>query len=107
MSLTIIESKDQFDKCLADAGAKPVFVDFMAEWCGNCELILPTIEEQAANLGAGAVFLKVDVDNVEEVAEAYEVTSLPRMLVFKNGQKCGEMFGNKPEKYIELITTHK
>ena len=50
MSITVITSKAQFDQFLSSAGAKPVFVDFMADWCGNCELILPTLEAKAAEL---------------------------------------------------------
>ena len=107
MSLTVVTSKAQFDTALSSAGEKPVFVDFMADWCGNCELICPTLEEKAAELGDGAVFLKVDVDENEDIAEKYEVTSLPRVIVFKKGDKVGEMFGNKPEKYIEIINAHK
>ena len=53
---------NEFKTILTEAGDKPVFVDFMAEWCGNCELILPTLEEKNKELGDGAVFLQVDVD---------------------------------------------
>ena len=107
MSLTVIESKAQFDQFLSTAGDKPVFVDFMADWCGNCELILPTLEGKAAELGDAAVFLKVDVDENEDIAEEYEVTSLPRMIVFKKGAKVAEMFGNKPANFDKIIEENK
>ena len=98
---------EEFKTELANAGDKPVFVDFMADWCGNCELILPKLELMNETLGEAAVFLKVDVDEQEDVAEEYEVTSLPRMICFKNGEKVGEMQGNKPEKYEEFINANK
>ena len=66
-----------------NAGDKPVFVKFGAEWCGNCEMIADKLDEVATATGDKAVFLKVDVDEAEDVAEEYEVTSLPRMILFK------------------------
>ena len=80
-----------------------MFVKFTAEWCGNCEIIAPTFEENNGKHGDKAVFVSVDVDEQEEIAEEYEVTSLPRAIVFKGGEKSAEMFGNKPEKYQEFI----
>ena len=68
---------------ITNAGDKPVFVKFGAEWCGNCEMIADKLDEVATATGDKAVFLKVDVDEAEDVAEEYEVTSLPRMILFK------------------------
>ena len=94
---------DELKTKFGEAGDKPVFVKFTAEWCGNCELIAPTFEENNQKLADQAVFLSVDVDEQEEIAEEYEVTSLPRAICFKGGEKTSEMFGNKPEKYQEFI----
>ena len=92
-----------FDAELSAAGDKPVFVDFMADWCGNCEKIMDNLDALAAQYSDKAVFLQVDVDANEETAEKFEVTALPRVLCFKNGNKVGEMFGNKDEKYTEFF----
>ena len=75
---------DELKKVFEDAGDKPVFVKFTAEWCGNCELIAPTFEENNEKNGDKAVFVSVDVDEQEDIAEEYEVTSLPRAICFKN-----------------------
>ena len=76
---------EEINEKFKEAGDKPVFVDFMADWCGNCELILPKLEEKNAELGDAAMFLKVDVDEQEDIAEEFEVTSLPRVICFRNG----------------------
>ena len=94
---------DELKAKFAEAGERPVFVKFTAEWCGNCEIIAPMMEEKNAELGDKAIFVSVDVDEQEDIAEEYEVTSLPRALAFKNGVKCCEMQGNKPEKYKEFV----
>ena len=99
MEWTMISDLDELKAKFADAGSKPVFVDFMAEWCGNCEKINDTLEEVAEANQEKALFLKVDVDEAEDVAEEYEVTALPRVICFKNGEPAGAMFGNKEEKY--------
>ena len=99
MAYTQIDTLDAFKQQLADAGSKPVFVDFMADWCGNCEMIKDNLDSLAGSIGDKAVYLMVDVDANEETAELYEVTSLPRVLCFKDGQKVGEMQGNKDDKY--------
>ena len=101
----ITNGLEELKQKFSDAGDKPVFVKFTAEWCGNCELIAPTFEEHNQKLADKAVFVQVDVDEQEAVAEEYEVTSLPRAICFKNGEKKSEMFGNKPEKYEEFINS--
>ena len=101
-----IKSLDDLKTEFTNAGDKPVFVKFGAEWCGNCEMIADKLDEFAVATGDKAVFLKVDVEEAEDVAEEYEDSSLPRMLHFKSTKKCGEMFGNKPEKYEEFIKTN-
>ena len=90
---------------MSGAGDKIVFVDFMADWCGNCENLYQTLMEFAGQITTdNAVFLKVDVDELEETAMQYEVTSMPRVLAFKNGNKVGEMFGTKTDKYKEFFS---
>ena len=91
-----------FEAELQAAGDKPVFVDFMADWCGNCEKIFDNLEALASQYGDKAIYLQIDVDANEETAEKFEVTALPRVLCFKKGEKVGEMFGNKDEKYTEF-----
>ena len=63
----------------------PVLVDFYASWCGPCKRLAPTLEEVAAE-SRGARVVKVNVDDSPELAERYDIHSMPSLLVFKNGR---------------------
>uniref|UniRef100_A0A7N5K1T6 Thioredoxin domain-containing protein n=1 Tax=Ailuropoda melanoleuca TaxID=9646 RepID=A0A7N5K1T6_AILME len=65
-----IHSLDEFNKALADAGCKLVVIDFTATWCGPCKMIAPFFEQLSLD-HPDAVFLKVDVDDAQDVAAFY------------------------------------
>ena len=67
-----------------------VFVDFYAEWCGPCKMAAPIIEGLSDEYADKAVIAKVDVDENRELAQKYQVLSIPTVLVFKNGQPVGQ-----------------
>ena len=61
-------------------------IDFFATWCGPCKMIAPKIEQMAGEM-ANVVFLKVDVDEAEDVAQEYNISAMPTFVFLKNGQK--------------------
>merc|ERR1712223_1496403 len=61
---------------LAAAGGKLVVIDFFATWCGPCKMIAPKIEQMAGEM-VNVVFLKVDVDEAEDVAQEYNISAMP------------------------------
>lgn len=87
-----IKTKADFDQALQDAGGKAVLVDFFAVWCGPCRAIAPFLAECAKKY-ENVIVLKVDVDQVSEVAEAYDVTAMPTFMLFKNGKKADSVTG--------------
>ncbi len=64
---------------------KPVLLDFSAEWCGPCHMIAPVLEEIAGEKGDLKV-CKIDIDAQLELAQAFQVTSIPTLVAIKDGQ---------------------
>eukprot|EP00013_Stygamoeba_regulata_P023087 CAMPEP_0177649036 /NCGR_PEP_ID=MMETSP0447-20121125/11153_1 /TAXON_ID=0 /ORGANISM="Stygamoeba regulata, Strain BSH-02190019" /LENGTH=105 /DNA_ID=CAMNT_0019151729 /DNA_START=144 /DNA_END=461 /DNA_ORIENTATION=- len=102
------EVKDiaEFRTIIADAGDKLVMVDFFAVWCGPCKRIAPKIDEFAATY-PDVVFIKVDVENVEEAAAEAKVSAMPTFVFYKNGNRIDDLVGADPNKLEDLIKKHK
>ncbi len=71
----------------------PVVVDFWATWCGPCQIMGPIVEELSAELEGKVKFCKVNVDENSELAESYDVMSIPNFKLFKKGELAGERVG--------------
>jgi len=71
----------------------PVLVDFWAEWCGPCRAIAPVLEELAKELGAKLKIVKVNVDEAPDVAQQFNIRSIPTLLIFKNGTVIDQSVG--------------
>ena len=100
--MAVVLTKENFEQEVLKAD-KPVLVDFWAEWCGPCQMMLPVIEELAKEQTEIKV-CKVNVDEQMELARQYRVMSIPTFLVFKNGEIIAQILGAQPkEKLLELI----
>lgn len=73
------------EKIIAEAGDKLIVIDFFAMWCGPCKMIAPKYEELSKE-NTNVIFLKVDVDDNEEIAVKYEISSMPTFVFIKNNQ---------------------
>lgn len=83
---------------------KPVFVDFWAEWCGPCRMVSPVVEELAGDYNDKVKFVKVNVDEANELASRYNVFSIPTLAIFNKGQLISQQVGAaSKESYKNMI----
>ena len=75
---------------------KPVLVDFWAEWCGPCRTMTPTLHALARDFKV----CKVNVDKNQKLAGRYNISSIPALLIFKNGQVVAQHLGVTPENVL-------
>jgi len=84
---------------------KPVFIDFWAAWCGPCRMIAPIVEELAPSYQGKAVIAKMDVDAHPNIPQRLGVTSIPTLMMFKNGKLVDRAVGAMPrgelQKFID------
>jgi len=81
--ITHIENKEQYLELTKD---KKVLVDFYADWCGPCRMLSPVIEEADEENVLGMDVLKINVDDLPELAAKFGVQSIPTLLILKDGK---------------------
>merc|ERR1711894_56030 len=95
-------SMSDLETQLKEAGDKLVVIDFFATWCGPCKMISPVLEEMEAQM-SNVKFLKVDVDEAEDVAVHYQISAMPTFIFIKNGQRVADLMGANADKLKELV----
>lgn len=75
-------------------------VDCWANWCGPCRMLGPIIENMAKKHAGEIVFGKLDVDSNQKTATRFTIQTIPNLLVFKDGQKVGDIIGAMPEPQL-------
>ena len=95
MEITHYEFKD-----IINNSHKIVVVDFFADWCMPCLMLTPVLEELADNMKE-VKFVKINVDDNQELSRKYEVRSIPCLIIFKDGKEVDRIMGNRTREEIE------
>lgn len=93
----LVVNKNNFEEVLKSE--KKVLLDFYADWCGPCRMVLPLVE-QLADENPQYLIGKVNIDNEPELAQAFDVFSVPTLVVLENGKVVNAVSGARPKNQI-------
>ncbi|MDD3303620.1 MAG: thioredoxin [Clostridia bacterium] len=95
-------NKEEFNEIIKNNSL--VLVDFYASWCMPCKMLAPVIEEIAEEYDGKVVVCKVDIDENEELANEYNIMSVPTVVIFKKSENIEEIIGlNDKSKYTRSL----
>jgi thioredoxin 1 len=81
--------------------SEPVLVDFWAPWCAPCRLVAPAVEELAEEHQGSVKVVKMNVDDNNDTAARYGISSIPTLMIFKDGEVVERFVGVQPKKRLE------
>ena len=76
-------------------------VDFYADWCGPCRMLTPVLEEVSEEVKGKASVIKVDIDQAQKVTEELQITSVPTLILFKEGEEVKRLIGLRDADFIK------
>lgn len=100
MADNVLEFTDTNFKSEVLEASGPVLVDFWAPWCGPCRMLTPTIEQLATDYSGRVKIGKVNTDDNQQTAAEYRITSIPTVMLFKDGQLVDKVVGAPPKQHF-------
>ncbi len=97
MSTAVTESSFEQEVLQSE---KPVIVDFWAEWCGPCHAVSPVLERIAEERADELKLVKVNIDEEQALAQRFGISSIPTMILFKDGEPAHQIVGALPKNRI-------
>jgi thioredoxin 1 len=101
MAGTVTEVTDDNFQAEVLEAETPVLVDFWAPWCGPCRMVAPVVEEIAKERADALKVVKLNVDENQQTAIAYDVMSIPTLILFSGGQVAKKVIGAYPKRKLE------
>lgn len=82
-----------------------ILVDFYADWCGPCRMVAPIIEELAKDFAGKATIAKLDIENAQQTTSSLGVTSIPTIILFKDGAEVKRVVGVRDKQALSSLIT--
>ena len=98
-------NETNFDSAVLQSDV-PVFVDFYADWCGPCNMIAPTIEALSEEYAGKVKFVKINVDNNQQLAMKHDILSIPTSMLFERGTVKDSLIGAYPASAYRQRINH-
>lgn len=92
-------SSNEFEETINNS-EKPVVVDFYAEWCMPCLMMAPVLEELAGKFKT-IKFVKINIDENSQLSSRFNISSIPCLIIFKNGKEADRIIGALPQEVLE------
>ena len=93
-------TKDSFEKEVLES-KEPVLIDFYADWCGPCKMMAPVVEKLAETYEGKVKVGKVNSDDEPELAQMFQVMSIPNFVIIKDGKVVDRVIGAVPQQALE------